>query len=115
MKVLLVVALAVIVLAVTLPAQAICKNCVSNSCTSTQTGYVNCMSNGSSCSKWTSCLGAGGGGDCGGENPPCEQGLKRPATEWRLASVEVRPAPKTDVRWRLASVETVQAATSVAP
>jgi hypothetical protein len=110
MKALLLVASTVIVLAVAAPAQAICVNCFELRCSSSSGGYVNCMSNGSRCSRWTTCTGDSDGGGCGtADNPPCEQGVRRSATQWRLASVEVRPAPKLDVRWRLASVETFHA------
>lgn len=114
MKSLVIVASILAMLVVAVPAQAICVNCFELRCSSSSGGYVNCMSNGSRCSRWTTCTGESDGGTCG-TDPFCEQGARRPDPEWRLASVEVRPAPKSDVRWRLASVETVPAPLPVVP
>lgn len=105
MKRLLIVLLLMVVWATGASASQ-CIKCTSGNCDQTDYSYwVNCMSNGTTCRAWTACTGPLGGDPCGTMgHPPCDP-VWKPATEtFRLAKVEVRPAPRATGRWVLTAV-----------
>ena len=76
-----------------------CVRCENLACVSWTSGYVNCGSNGSTCLQWDACSNEG---KDDGEEPVIEGRLDSRC--WRLARVEVTPAPKETTAWQLASV-----------
>jgi len=103
----LALAFAVLLLVGGVAQAAPCVKCISLRCSSIDNGYTNCGSNGSFCTQWGAC--GVGGVDCEAPND-CQQGSLSPhdwsvaGPAWRLASVDVRPAPRPRPEWRLSKV-----------
>ena len=90
--------------------QALCVKCSDGACVSWDSGFVNCGSMGGNCRQWTSCGSGGGlGCDAGVPGDDCENGLLLRTAQWQLARVEVHPAPRVRPEWRLASVSVIAA------